>query len=97
MFTRPDFVNLVLASGSYYYFSTKTYSTRRYRGITVALLLSEIYDSIWLYVYFNHWLTDDTPDSLVHRFAVLIAVTLFLAKIAIAFIFWRNTIRSEPK
>ena len=74
MFTRPDFVNVVLALGSYYYFSTKTISTRRYRGLTLGLILSEIYEGIWLNIYFNHWLTDDNSEQTVHAFAVFISL-----------------------
>ena len=74
MFARPDFVNVVLAGGSYYYFTTKTVSTRRYRGMTLGLILSEFYEGAWLYIYFNHWLTDDNMEQSVHAFAVLISL-----------------------
>ncbi|MEE4247800.1 MAG: hypothetical protein V2I33_20560 [Kangiellaceae bacterium] len=94
-FIRPDFLDLGIAISGFYYLKTRTYDTRKYRGIAVAALLGNLLDLLWLYIYFKPWGSGYGPEGTVHLMAVFLTLVNFIGKFVIAFLFWRNTIRSS--
>ncbi|CAG9310002.1 unnamed protein product [Blepharisma stoltei] len=93
MFLRPDFFNLTIGILALYYYYTGVGSGPKYKIIFLAILASEVYDLIWLYLNMSNWVsgTGDGSDG-VKRFTVAVSVINLFCKLVFGAIFWKNSI-----
>ncbi|OMJ81280.1 hypothetical protein SteCoe_18272 [Stentor coeruleus] len=86
-FLRPDFFNLTLAVSAYCLYVKQMDLPLTFRVITVGVILSEIYDIIWVFNFLD-WL----EYPFMFKLSFLLTIINLLAKLVFGAVFWKNSI-----
>mmetsp|Transcript_12966 Transcript_12966/g.13088 ORF Transcript_12966/g.13088 Transcript_12966/m.13088 type:complete len:131 (+) Transcript_12966:929-1321(+) len=93
MFVRPDFFNLLIGILAVYYYITHTNVAFHYKLLAFAIIISEIYDLIWIWIYLSKWMEgSELYDDGIKRFVAIISILNFIGKLIFGAIFWKNSI-----
>ncbi|CAG9312157.1 unnamed protein product [Blepharisma stoltei] len=91
MFIRSDFLNLMVGITALLYFLTEAWTDKTYKNIVYAILFSEIYDILWMFLFFSHWM-DESLEGPIKRLGAGLTLINFFVKIAASAVFWKNSI-----
>jgi len=97
MWYRSDFPNLMIAIAGLYYYLTAKAGYLNHRKFALAVLISEIYDIIWLSIYCASWASgldrDEGIEDGIRVFTLILTILNFLFKIVLAILFWKNSVK----
>jgi len=92
-FVRPDFLNLLIGVMALYYFYTQPNISFYYKILVFGILISEVYDLIWIWIYLANWVegTNSLEDN-IRRLSAAMSIVNFISKLLFGAIFWKNSI-----
>ena len=97
-FTRSDFVNvlftqLAIGVAGLFFLYTSPRNVLPYKVLTGAIVVSLLYDLLWLVNYTSNWLGGNgSPEDNVRRLAVLFSFIVMALKIPVGALIWKNSI-----
>lgn len=76
-----------------FYYTIQPTVSVNFKILAGAVLLSEIYDLVWLLFYAGHWLEGGgTMEDGIRRFSAFAVLVNFVLKLGVGAVFWKNSI-----